>query len=291
MGFLDHLKNRVFSAKHPTERGQYTPRLVTYKPGHTTLAYSDSENRILAIQTPIFLFDYAYQFLESSRRTVATWQGYDLKKIDLTAGCDGIPSYWWIAYSGGFPIDQLCSHIGEFLKQCEILDSIFARRYSALPNNRIEDIGANFPEPLLHLGWLVGLGATKEQIARYLEFTGKPGQDALFDRIVVKLGFEREASSKLRVPSDYRDTLELLDAPDSAQPKLMKKILQSWIKSHFSEAPITKPGERNYIGYWATDLALIAMMWNIDDSSFSDHPYYPRELVMNFKRNSPFAHN
>ncbi|MCG9758955.1 DUF1911 domain-containing protein [Pseudoalteromonas sp. Isolate6] len=34
-----------------------------------------------------------------------------------------------------------------------------------------------------------------------------------------------------------------------------------------------------YIGYWCWEIALVVTVFNIDDSSFINHPYYPKDLV------------
>ena len=93
-------------------------------------------------------------------------------------------------------------------------------------DNRIIDIGKNYPGPLLDLAWLVGLGANRSQLERFLPCCGLPGQDALFDRIVRKLGFDRPIASRLRFPGDYQATFSVLDAPPERQGELLAKVLK-----------------------------------------------------------------
>lgn len=284
MGLLNQLTSKFFAAKTPADRGVYTPRLANYQVGDTTIAYDENARKMKTMDTRHFLYDAAFDLLSASRETVKTWKHFDLEKVDLCGGCGAIPGYWWAGYSAGFPCEKLAEFIDEFLSQCAALDDVITRRYPLMPHNRIEDVGSMYSSPFLQLGWLVGLGASDSQLSRYLEFTGVAGQDALFDRLVVQLGFEREVAKFLRFPKEFQPTLDLLDAPDIDKPTLIKKILKNWVKTRYDN-PQKKPGEPRYLGHWATDIALIVMLWKIDDTSFQDHPNYPRDLVAFYRKN------
>lgn len=278
MGLFSQITTKLFTNKVPIDRGSYIPRLANYKVGDTTLAYDDKTKKMVPIDTRHYLFDTALEMLESGRRTVTSWRSCDIQKASLTGGCGAIPSYWWAGYSAGFACEKLAGYIDEFLSQCTALDDVITRRYPAMPHNRIEDVGSNYASPYLQLGWLVGLGARHDQITSYLEYTGVAGQDVLFDRLVVKLGFERKVASSLRFPKEFQPTLTLLDAPEVDKPTLIEKILKTWVKTRYTN-PQIMPGEPRYLGHWATDIALIVMLWDVDDTSFQDHPNYPRDLV------------
>ena len=46
-----------------------------------------------------------------------------------------------------------------------------------------------------------------------------------------------------------------------------------------NKRPSRHPTDRLYCGYWAWDIAAVVRVWGLDDSSFCDHKYYPKELA------------
>jgi hypothetical protein len=36
---------------------------------------------------------------------------------------------------------------------------------------------------------------------------------------------------------------------------------------------------QNFFGYWAFEAGLVTYLWNIDDASYRDLPFYPKDLV------------
>ena len=43
-----------------------------------------------------------------------------------------------------------------------------------------------------------------------------------------------------------------------------------WHDSHIDDV---------HFGYWCLEAALVTVLWNVDDSSYRDHPHYPSDLV------------
>jgi len=135
---------------------------------------------------------------------------------------DMIQRYWSIAYSAGFPIETLSASIDKYLDQLEYYDSVFTKIWTHA-NNRIIDVGRHHVDALFCLGWLVGIGANSAQIRAFLSFAGEPGQDALFDRLANKLGFERQSATSLLFPRSYQATLDLLDCQRSRWSSASKR--------------------------------------------------------------------
>ena len=259
------------------------PRLEGWCEGHTTIAWDPELEREAPVDTRRFLIGEAEEALKNSRTELNSW--IDLEKnspetFTPPVGGSVLPGYWWMAYSAGYPIEDLSKSIDEYLDQSEKMNVIYRARYPRLPHNFIQDIGStDYWRVLTNLGWLVGFNATREQLARYLALTGEPGQDALFDRIVVTLGFPRPVSETLILERSYKDTLAVLDDPPSKQAARLARILKSWLRSRLSEYGPIKPGEPRYAGYWATDVALLVMVLKLDDSTFREAQHYPADLV------------
>jgi hypothetical protein len=59
--------------------------------------------------------------------------------------------------------------------------------------------------------------------------------------------------------------------------------LNGWLAAHVRYSgfrTLDKIDENfGYTGYWSFESALMVKLWDIDDSSFRDHPHYPGDLV------------
>ncbi|WP_304414180.1 PoNe immunity protein domain-containing protein [Photobacterium atrarenae] len=125
--------------------------------------------------------------------------------------------------------------------------------------------------------YCVGMGDTYYR--KMLDLTGNKGLDILFDSIAVKLGdTERPIGSKLLYPKRFKPLYQVIDAEPAQRPELMKAYLDAWYDL------IGRPDYHlmdtdAYDGYWCWEAALVVKLYDIDDSSFSDHPYYPVDLV------------
>lgn len=78
-----------------------------------------------------------------------------------------------------------------------------------------------------------------------------------------------------------------MDAAPADQPALIKRFLDGWYKKVFKDsASYESHAGEGYTGYWSFEAAAVVMLWNIDDTSFREHQYYPDELV-DFYRSQP----
>jgi hypothetical protein len=89
-----------------------------------------------------------------------------------------------------------------------------------------------------------------------------------FSRIIPKQGF------------DYIDS------------KHIKKYLTNWYKNtklhtwHNYLNNVEKLGGISYFGYWSFETAAVVAILGLDDKSFRDNPYYPKDLVDYYRANS-----
>ena len=133
------------------------------------------------------------------------------------------------------------------------------------------------------LAFAVAVGAPKEYFQQLFTLVDNKGLDVLFDRIAVKLGdTDRAIADKTLYPKPYAKLLQAVDAEPAQQPALMKAFMDEWypacIKHGFHEThEITN--NFGYGGYWCFEAALIVNVFNMDDSGFRDHKYYPAALV------------
>ncbi|MDT4873275.1 hypothetical protein FQZ97_1085120 [compost metagenome] len=109
------------------------------------------------------------------------------------------------------------------------------------------------------------------------------GKDALMDALLNKCGSPGPQFTELRIGRHFKTLLAVIDAEPAKRPALMKKYLNGWFAAHKRYSgfrDLDKIDEKfGYTGYWSFESALMVKLWDIDDSSFRDHPHYPGDLV------------
>ncbi|MBK7095104.1 MAG: DUF1911 domain-containing protein [Saprospiraceae bacterium] len=71
----------------------------------------------------------------------------------------------------------------------------------------------------------------------------------------------------------------------------LKKYLQNWYKhtnylTWHNYLNSVEKGKFSYFGYWSFETAAIVAIMDLDDSSFRDNQYYPKDLVDYYRANS-----
>jgi hypothetical protein len=121
--------------------------------------------------------------------------------------------------------------------------------------------------------------------AALLECIGRPGQDALLERLIGTRIPGRPATSQLLWPNPYETLLKAIDASGAEQAKLMEKFLKTWyaamgkLGAYWYDTHKKKDG--GFLGYWSIEAAGVVSAFGIDDQPFRNMPYYPKDLVSN----------
>lgn len=143
---------------------------------------------------------------------------------------------------------------------------------------------------LLSLTKLLGLGS--EQVKRVAEFyeadETNEGADDLYELILDKLGLPSKLDDAGVIHEDpYELLLDCVKAEPEDRPKHMTGFLKRWFKgqkecdwwgSHINRRG-TPVLDTDFFGYWAFEAALVTYLWDIDDSSYSNLPHYPKDLI------------
>ncbi len=125
------------------------------------------------------------------------------------------------------------------------------------------------------------LEANDETIHQLLNLIDQKGDDGLFDRLAALRTSEHSTTNQLRHPNPYLPLYESLDKEGEARKQsvdeFLKKYYQGmkatyWYDSH-------KKANGSFFGYWCFELAAFVKKINIDDASFADNIFYPRDLT------------
>ncbi len=156
----------------------------------------------------------------------------------------------------------------------EVTDKEYRKQWTGLDFD-------NYFDFLWHLSFAFILKAEPKLLTRVIILINNQGKDALLDRILQKIGAGNKVSDKLLYPRPYKSLFEALDAPKEKQPALVARFLKNWYedckKAYWYNNG--KDEDSGYFGYWCFESALVVRLWDIDDSSFADHPNYPKDLA------------
>ncbi|ALM52433.1 PoNi-like cognate immunity protein [Halomonas huangheensis] len=191
--------------------------------------------------------------------------------------------YTILSYSAGKNIDD----VKEIFLSC--LDS-YCQHKTVFPDNLMlyweQD---SYQYYLWFFSLVVMTGQTEslpELIRWYSPAPDGEGEDPLLYALMGRLGIlGLSPSTKLEFPKSYGALYEAI-LGDSSRPKeerqvYVKQYLKSWYQGmedcywygrHKGRFP-------TFFGYWAFEAGLVTLLYDLDDSSYRDMKYYPKDLV------------
>lgn len=133
---------------------------------------------------------------------------------------------------------------------------------------------------LLSLAVLLGLNEWVPTIATWISTDPKDGEDVLVSRLFGRLGVSLPGDSLIH-EKPYSDLLRATETQGEAQQQAMVNYLKRWyggMKNCYWHDR-HKRLEAGFFGYWSFEAGLVSLLWNIDDSSYRDTRFYPKDLV------------
>jgi hypothetical protein len=142
--------------------------------------------------------------------------------------------------------------------------------------------GERFRDALVLLTVGLCLRATREEIANVLSLCDRG--DPLIETLAAAAapGMEMPTADPA-FPTIYDGLYAALRTSGTEREQCIRNYLAVWYQEKmegfgFKDDHLLKD-QADYVGYWCFEAAGIVAALNIDDSSFSDHPHYPRDLV------------
>ncbi|MCS0630466.1 PoNi-like cognate immunity protein [Telluria mixta] len=217
--------------------------------------------------------------------------------VRLTEGrCDYAIDLLTLSYSAGAHITELQGffpHVVEYFEEFALYIQAFNRTYEGMRLNspviHLQDVEFQIANRLLCFSVLLGHTKLIPRIMEILDYNN-PVRDGLLERI---------ASCYTQRPSPlpdecmrhlpYYKALPIFDAQLSDRPGLTKAYLLDWYEASRREPYYdAHTGAPSFMGYWAWEAAAITIALNVDDQSYRDLPFYPRDLVEH-RRNATAA--
>lgn len=104
-------------------------------------------------------------------------------------------------------------------------------------------------------------------------------QDALLEDLVAPYLPGRPGSTVYTRQLPYRKTKKIFAAKPDKRAELMSQYLDEWYESSRREPYHDRHKSSYFPGYWSLEAAAITYILDIDDSSYRDKKFYPRDLV------------
>ncbi len=105
--------------------------------------------------------------------------------------------------------------------------------------------------------------------------------DGLIERLVAPWVPDRPIPDKATRHLPYRKLFKVFAATPDKRPALMGKYLDEWYHASRREPYVNQHGEGDvaFYGYWAWEAAATTWVLGMDDSSYRDMPFYPKDLA------------
>lgn len=143
---------------------------------------------------------------------------------------------------------------------------------------------------LICFGLLTGYADQMDRIMPiidYVEATPEGQEkDGLIERLVAPFVADRGTppdEARLHLP--YRKLIKVFNASSEQRPALMLQYLEDWYEASRREPyhdqhpqPDIRSGV-SYYGYWSWEAAAVTWLLDIDDTSYCEHQFYPKDLV------------
>lgn len=143
---------------------------------------------------------------------------------------------------------------------------------------------------LICFGLLTGYADQMSRIMPIIDYTEATpeGQekDGLIERLVAPFVADRGIPPKeARRHLPYRKLIKVFDAEPQKRPALMLQYLEDWYEAsrrepyHDQHPQTDLRSGISYFGYWSWEAAAVTWLLGIDDSSYREHQFYPKDLV------------
>jgi len=148
--------------------------------------------------------------------------------------------------------------------------------------------------------WFVCFEADTKKLGRIAPYIARAGRDRLIDTILQKYQPDREIANEDRAVRTFKLLQSVMDVDEAKAIKNLEKYLANWgklmgtLKGLRSIGLLGTRGAKSneslianldtienisYRGFWAWEVALVVRVFGIDDSSFCDHEFYPKDLA------------
>lgn len=206
--------------------------------------------------------------------------------------CDAL-DWMSLHYSAGAPVVQL-AQVWPFALEWAIEYGLFHQAYHISAENKSGDITPHvslvseeywmYALRLVCFGLLTGHAAQMSRVMAFLDYANAEldAYDGLLERLVAPYVSDRPAppdAATRHLP--YRKLFKVFAAQPEQRPALMATYLDEWYHASRRE-PYVGQHDRSgvaFYGYWSWEAAAATVVLGIDDSTYRDMAFYPKDLA------------
>ncbi|CAN5147258.1 hypothetical protein BH09PSE6_BH09PSE6_08130 [soil metagenome] len=206
--------------------------------------------------------------------------------------CRPACSLVYMLYSGGHPLADVAGAMREMFAIKRGADDDYR---ASQPYNQPYGLygwgyETGYEAMLDELCWLVCL-LDRESLLAYIARCNPAGDDRLFDLIVAKVDPTRVIAPALAFPKRFTLLLAAAEIEPEARPAALLKAFRTW-KRRLPDKGLPPDGATTVVdgahsGYWCWECALLAALFDIDDSALRSDYKYPADVVDHYRRRCP----
>lgn len=188
-------------------------------------------------------------------------------------------------YSAGVPVAELSSLLQESLDHWESYAKLHVEFHESEESDghlvpHIDLFDKDYWEALQLVCFSILFGRTDllARVMKLLEYENDQ-PDALLEDLVRPFLPGRKKSEVYTRQLPYRKTKKIVAAAPDKRPALMSKYLDEWYAASRREPYFERHKSDYFPGYWSLEAAAITAVLGIDDASYRDKRFYPRDLV------------
>lgn len=191
-----------------------------------------------------------------------------------------------LSYSAGTSIDDLrvfypvvLDHWDEFASYAKAFDNSPEYEGSWVAHFALLGDEYEMVNRMTCFGILLGHTQLLARIASIIEYRN-PRMDGLLERLLLPFVPGRTAPpDECTRHLPYFKTLKIFNAAKEDRPSMMADYLSEWYVASRREPYFESHTRENFQGYWSWEAAAITFLLEIDDTSYRDASFYPRDLV------------
>ena len=193
-----------------------------------------------------------------------------------------------VQYAAGQSVAELVSYLEPVISHWEHY-AVFHERYHSndaggrlLAHMTLGD--DDYWHAIRLTSWSILLGRSSElpRLCRLWDYANQP-LDGLLERMVAPF-----VPGRSNPPDEctrhlpYFKLLKVFSAAPEDRPVLMAQYMDDWYEASRREPYYrshTKGRDHNFLGYWSFEAAAVSVLLDIDDSSYRDHEFYPKDMA------------
>ena len=194
--------------------------------------------------------------------------------------------YIHVQYSGGLPLEPLRDFYPTAIDYWEEYAHYDAEYDRTAPYvvAHLALAGDEYWDAIRMTSWAILLGHSDllGRLAAIWDYGDQP-LDGLLERLVAPY-----VPGRAPPPNEctrhlpYFKLLKVFDAAPDDRPAMMARYMNDWYHASRREpyhGGHEKGREHGFYGYWSFEAAAVSIVLDIDDSSYRDHEFYPRDMA------------